>query len=85
MGSMITIHKESMNITPRQLEILTVLSRRESWSVGQIATVLGVSSAAATKSVARLERKGLVKRSENMVDRRIVDVTLTSKATNAIR
>jgi len=82
---MITIHRESMNITPRQLEILSVLSRRESWSVGQIAVVLGVSSAAATKAVARLERKGLVKRSENVMDRRIVDVTLTGKATNAMR
>jgi len=82
---MFTIHRESMNITPRQLEILTVLSRRDSWSVGQIAVVLGVSSAAATKAVARLERKGLVKRSENVMDRRVVDVTLTSKATNAMR
>lgn len=82
---MITIHRESMSITPRQLEILTVLSRRKSWSVGQIASVLGVSSAAATKAVARLERKGLVKRSENVMDRRIVDVTLTSKASNAMR
>jgi len=41
--------------------------------------------AAATKAVARLERKGLVKRTENVIDRRIVDVTLTSRATNAMR
>lgn len=82
---MITIHRESMNITPRQLEILTVLSSRESWSIGQIASVLGVSPAAATKAVARLERKGLVKRQANAMDRRIVDVTLTSKAANAMR
>jgi DNA-binding MarR family transcriptional regulator len=74
-----------MNLTPRQLEILKVLARRESWSVGQIASTLGVSSAAATKAVTRLERKGLVKRSENMMDRRIVDVMLTNKAANAMR
>ena len=68
---------ESSRITPRQLEVLTLLARRDHWSVGEVAIVLKVSSAAATKAVARLERKGLVTRSTDMMDRRCVNVHLT--------
>ncbi len=82
---MTTVYGEPMSITPRQFEVLTFLSRQECWSVGEIASALGVSSAAATKAVARLERKGLVRRSENMMDRRCVDVTLTRSGNEAIR
>ena len=82
---MTTMNRESVSITPRQLEILRYLSGRERWSVGEIATMLGVSSAAATKAVARLERKGLVRRAENMMDRRCVDVTLTRIGLAALR
>ncbi|HJT56528.1 MAG TPA: MarR family transcriptional regulator [Ktedonobacteraceae bacterium] len=82
---MSTIHRESINVTPRQVEVLTILSHRECWSVGEIASVLGISSAAATKAIARLERKGLVKRSENILDRRGVDVSLTRKGTEVLR
>lgn len=82
---MTTMNRESVNITPRQLEVLRYLSGRERWSVGEIASVLGVSSAAATKAVARLERKGLVRRAENMMDRRCVDVSLTRAGLEALR
>lgn len=82
---MTTVHRESINITPRQFEVLTFLSGREHWSVGEIASALGVSSVAATKAVARLERKGLVRKSENMIDRRCVDVTLTRNGTEMLR
>ena len=81
---MTTIHREAINVTPRQLEVLTFLSHRERWSVGEVASVLGVSSAAATKAITRLERKGLVKRFENILDRRGVDVTLTRKGTEVL-
>ncbi|HZU67911.1 MAG TPA: MarR family transcriptional regulator [Ktedonobacteraceae bacterium] len=82
---MTTVHGEQINLTPRQFEVLTFLAQRERWSVGEIASALGVSSAAATKAVARLERKGLVKRAENMTDRRCVDVTLTRSGNEALR
>lgn len=71
-------------ITPRQLEILTILSRRDHWSVGELASALGVSSAAATKAIARLQRKGLVRRSENALDRRSVDVSITRSGSETI-
>jgi len=74
---MLTERRESSRITLRQLEVLTLLARRDRWSVGEIAIALKVSSAAATKAVDRLERKGLVTRSIDMMDRRCVNVQLT--------
>ena len=73
------------NITPRQMEILSYLSKREQWLVGEIASALGVSSAAATKAIARLERKGLVTRSVDIVDRRCVNVRITRAGGDAVR
>jgi DNA-binding MarR family transcriptional regulator len=73
------------NITPRQMEILSYLSKREQWLVGEIAAALGVSSAAATKAIARLERKGLVTRSVDIVDRRCVNVRITRAGGDAVR
>ena len=78
-------NRDAAKVTPRQLEILTILSRREHWSVGELASALGVSSAAATKAIARLQHKDLVRRSENIVDRRSVDVSITPRGSETIR
>ncbi|GAC1378320.1 MAG: hypothetical protein NVSMB33_02260 [Ktedonobacteraceae bacterium] len=82
---MTTLRREYSSITPRQLEVLTFLSRREHWSVGEVASALKVSSAAATKAIARLERKGLVTRAIDMMDRRCVNVSLTRAGTDTAR
>jgi len=82
---MSTGSKKPFPLTPRQHEVLSLLSRRQQWSVGEIAAALGVSSPAATKAVVRLESKGFVRRSENKMDRRRVDVRLTSAATGSIQ
>lgn len=82
---MATSRQTSTTITPRQLEVLAFLARREHWSVGEVASALGVSSAAATKAVSRLERKGMVTRSVNMLDRRCVDVQVTRSGNELIR
>ena len=82
---MAMIRRTSTNITSRQLEVLASLTRREYWLVGEVASVLGVSSAAATKAIARLERKGLVSRSTDMMDRRCVIVRLTRAGSDAVR
>ena len=66
-----------MSISSRQHEILIVLSQREQWSLGEIATAVGVSHVAITKIVDRLEHKGLVKRDVDYHDRRRVLVNLT--------
>ena len=74
---MTTVHREKPSITAHQLEVLTFLAGRESWLVGEIASAFQVSSASATKAVARLERKGLVTRTVDLMDRRCVNVSLT--------
>lgn len=82
---MTTGQRESTSITPRQLEVLTFLARREHWSVGEVASALKVSSAAATKAIARLERKGLVTRAVDMMDRRCVNVSVTRAGADVTR
>ena len=82
---MTTVRRESTSITPRQLEVLSFLNSREHWSVGEVAKSLKVSSAAATKAIARLERKGLVTRSVDLMDRRCVNVSLTHAGLEAAR
>jgi len=74
---MTIVQGETISVTPRQAEVLTFLATRDHWSVGEVASTLGVSSAAATKAIVRLERKGLVTRSIDMMDRRCVNVRIT--------
>jgi hypothetical protein len=40
MDHMTIVRREATSITPRQFEVLTFLSRREHWSVGEVATAL---------------------------------------------
>jgi MarR family transcriptional repressor of emrRAB len=82
---MAIIQGETLPVTPRQVEVLRFLAQRDHWSVGEVASNLGVSSAAATKAILRLERKGLVTRSIDMMDRRCVNVRITSAGNDIIR
>jgi DNA-binding MarR family transcriptional regulator len=82
---MSTMRRVPLNITPRQLEVLSHIARKERWSVGEVASALGVSSAAATKAIVRLERKGLVTRSVDMMDRRCVNVRITRAGTDVVQ
>jgi DNA-binding MarR family transcriptional regulator len=81
---MAIVQGETTSATPRQVEVLQLLARRDHWSVGGVATELGVSSAAATKAIVRLERKGLVSRSVDMMDRRCVIVRITRAGTDIV-
>jgi DNA-binding MarR family transcriptional regulator len=76
---------DKMSISSRQHEILIVLSQREQWSLGEIATAVGVSHVAITKIVDRLEHKGLVKRDVDYKDRRRVLVNLTRAGTTMLK
>lgn len=82
---MTTVRRESTRVTQRQLEVLTFLCSRDHWSVGEVAMSLKISSAAATKAVVRLERKGLVMRAVDLMDRRCVNISLTRAGTETIR
>jgi DNA-binding MarR family transcriptional regulator len=82
---MSTMRRAISNITPRQLEVLAHISRKDRWSVGEVASALGVSSAAATKAIVRLERKGLVTRTVDMMDRRCVNVRITHAGNDVVQ
>jgi len=82
---MVMVRQKSSTVTSRQIEVLTVLSRSTSCSLGEIVSALGVSYAAASKMINRLEDKGLVTRSINEMDRRSTDIHLTQKGTQMVR
>ena len=65
-------------MTLRQREVLTLVSQRHQVSIGELASLLGVSYVAVIKIVNRLERKQLVERVPDEWDRRRVFVNLTS-------
>lgn len=66
-----------MSITRRQYEVLTILSQDGPWSVQKVALTLGITSAAATKLLLRLESQGWVKRELDEWDHRRVKASLT--------
>jgi DNA-binding MarR family transcriptional regulator len=80
-----SVSREFASITPRQLELLHFLANRHQMSVGDVAEALEVSSAAATKAITRLERKGLVTRAVDVMDRRCINVRLTRSGMEAAR
>jgi DNA-binding MarR family transcriptional regulator len=85
MKRMVMVRRKSNTVTSRQVEVLTVLSRSTSCSIGVIASAFGVSYAAASKMINRLEGKGLVTRSINEMDRRSTDIRITGKGTQIVR
>lgn len=64
-------------VTSSQVGVLLLLSRdRAHTSVG-LSRLLGIDSGFVTRMLDRLERRGLVRRSRDSVDRRVVSLTLT--------
>ena len=80
-----SIGRGAATITPRQLELLQFLARRHQMTVGEVAQALQISAAAATKAITRLERKGLVTRTVDIMDRRYIHVRLTRSGTEVAR
>jgi DNA-binding MarR family transcriptional regulator len=66
-----------IGLPPSQLQGLSYLFRHGESSVGDIAQGLGTTHPAAVRLVDRLERKGLVGRTESRSDRRVSLVALT--------
>lgn len=67
---------QTSEITLTQLSVLRLL-RGGPQTVGRLGTEVGLSPASVTRLVDRLERRNLVSRSRDAVDRRRVDVSLT--------
>jgi DNA-binding MarR family transcriptional regulator len=67
-------------LTFAQLKLLRLVARRGTLSVSDVAAVLGVSTAAASKAVDRLVRSGYLNRAASPDDRRALRVTVTGEA-----
>jgi DNA-binding MarR family transcriptional regulator len=68
------------NLSFSQLKLLQLLAIAETQTVGELAAFLGVSNAAASKTVEKLVQKGWVLRATPENDRRTANVALTSRA-----
>jgi len=66
-------------LTFTQLRLLRLVARQDRLSVGDVATFLGVSNAAASKAVDRLVRGGFLRRAEAEGDRRTTEVSVTEE------
>jgi len=82
---MVMVRRKSSTVTSHQVEVLTVLSHSAFCCIGEIASAFGVSYAAASKMVNRLEDKGLVTRSINEMDRRSTEIHITEKGSQIVR
>ncbi|HLJ36756.1 MAG TPA: MarR family transcriptional regulator [Ktedonobacteraceae bacterium] len=69
--------EKHVKVTQHQREVLKLLSQHEQITIGTLASLLGVSSVAATKNIHRLEQKRLVKRVVDEQDHRRTLIFLT--------
>jgi DNA-binding MarR family transcriptional regulator len=64
-------------VTPSQMKLLKLVAMTDSYTLGDVASFLRVSNAAASKAVDRLVWRGLLRRTEDRKDRRVVHLRLT--------
>ena len=67
----------NLELSPSQVNILMHLYYKDAYSVSDIAEQLGISNAAASQLIKRLERNNIVQRHEGTPDRRIRRIELT--------
>jgi DNA-binding MarR family transcriptional regulator len=66
-------------LTVQQLKLLKLIANTKSYSLSDVASFLGISKAAASKSVDRLVRRDLIRRDEAEGDRRAIALSLTDQ------
>ncbi len=71
--------QHAAGLTLPQVKILTLVSQAGTQTVGDVAALLNISDAAASKSVDRLVQRKLVKRTERPADRRAIELALTAE------
>jgi DNA-binding MarR family transcriptional regulator len=72
-------------VSPHQVTLLVSIKYSPGVTVGELAADERVSTAAMSKRVSRLERDGLVARTQNDTDRRRVGLTLTEDGQRTLR
>ena len=64
-------------VTASQMKLLKLVAMTDSYTLGDVASFLRVSNAAASKAVDRLVRRDLLRRTEDQQDRRVLHLHLT--------
>jgi DNA-binding MarR family transcriptional regulator len=72
-------------VSPHQVGLLVSIKYAPGVTVGELAAEERVSTAAMSKRVSRLERDGLVARTQSEKDRRCVGLTLTGEGQRTLR
>ena len=72
-------------VSPQQVGLLVSIKYRPGVTVGDLAADDKVSTAAMSKRISRLERDGLVARTQSEADRRCVGLTLTDEGQRTLR
>jgi DNA-binding MarR family transcriptional regulator len=72
-------------VSPQQVGLLVSIKYAPGVTVGELATEERVSTAAMSKRVTRLERDGLVERTQSTRDRRCVGLTLSEDGQRTLR
>jgi DNA-binding MarR family transcriptional regulator len=72
-------------VSPQQIGLLVTIKYDPGVTVGQLADDDKVSTAAMSKRISRLERDGLVARTQSEADRRCVGLTLTEEGQRTLR
>src|SRR5579862_2704484 len=72
-------------VSPHQVGLLVAIKYAPGVTVGELAAEERVSTAAMSKRVSRLERDGLVARTQSETDRRCVGLTLTDEGQRTLR
>ena len=68
------LHRE---ISLPQLHVLITLQERQTMTVSELANLLGISMPSTSSIVDRMEERGLLTRTRDLVDRRVVTVDIT--------
>jgi DNA-binding MarR family transcriptional regulator len=72
-------------VSPHQVSLLVSIKYAPGVTVGQLAADDKVSTAAMSKRISRLERDGLVARTQSEADRRCVGLSLTEEGQRTLR
>ena len=71
------VKEKPVQLTRHQKALLLLLSQHQEVTIGELASLLGITSVAATKNIHRLERKRMVMRVVDERDRRRTLIVLT--------
>ena len=70
---------KDLEITSQQMGILLSMQRGIASTPFELSKLLGIDTGLMTRMLDKLETKGLLERSRNLEDRRVVNLTLTKK------